>query len=510
MTVEKARFEPTDETIVTQVAPATNYTKHSLTPKIDITPAEHLVHDNTELTSSPPSEMTYALTMSPSAPTLSSTFNNNVLLNTVPLTASQSERRRINPRNEAQNCSTSRKKHNNKKQTKPIMHGTASPAEVFHRNLVDAVSNVEDSDENEHYVYPYSGNESCNYLSDMSSSGMHRPLSVRSTPGSLLYESKRRNGGLGEWLKQAFYLKNSQQHSQNIPTLEEEEDEDEWSGSEYSRRPKLRNNVKDYQSPQKPNKSSILTRWHDSFNKSISSDKNKARRVYPTQNNTLYQPHYYGNLNERAHSTCGYTSDEEDAPLLPRRQKRAPRNRKNCKNMCRNSIFSILSTIIILFLFILNRAQPLTALTVDIGRVLATDKELIFDLKVQAENWNWWTVRVTDADISIFAFSQIVPTNINNNTVNATDVEGVGPAEYLGTLVRLDEPLSIQSNVFDKSSKEVISQIRIKSPGADISGNERWSRMIRYPYGLVVRGVLKYRPVYSVRYITIDFLKRIY
>ncbi|GAA5795120.1 hypothetical protein HPULCUR_000472 [Helicostylum pulchrum] len=455
MTVEKARFEPIDENLVTQVAPATNYTNHATTPKIDITPAEHLVHDNTELASSLPSEMTYALTMSPSAPTLSSTFNNNVSLNNVPLTTSQSERRRINPRNEANSCSTSRKKHNNKKQTKPIMHGTASPAEVFHRNLVDAVSNVEDSDENEHYVYPYSGNESCNYLSDISSAGLHRPLSVRSTPGSSLYDSKRRDGGLGEWLKQAFYLKNSQQHAQRIPTtLEEEDDDDEWSGSEYSRRPRLRNNVKDYQSPQKPNKSSILTRWHDSFHKSISSDKSKAgRRVYPTQNNTLHHPYYYGNLNERARSTCGYTSDEEDAPLLPtRRLKRMPRNKTSWY----------------------NSSQPLTALTVDIGRVLATDKELIFDLKVQAENWNWWTVRVTDADISIFAFSQIVPTSISNNTTNATDIEGVGPAEYLGTLVHLDEPLSIRSNVFDKSSKEAISQIRIKSPGADISGNERW------------------------------------
>lgn len=163
---------------------------------------------------------------------------------------------------------------------------------------------------------------------------MHRPLSVRSTPGSLLYDSKRRDGGLGEWLKQAFYLKNSKQHTQRIPTLEEEDDDEEWSGNEYSRRPMLRNNVKDYQSPRKPNKSSILTRWHDSFHKSISSDKSKADRVYPTQNNTLHHPYYYGNLNERARSTCGYTSDEEDAPLLPRRQKRMPRNRTNWYNSC--------------------------------------------------------------------------------------------------------------------------------------------------------------------------------
>lgn len=103
MTVEKAQFEPIDEAIVTQVAPATNYTNLATTLKIDITPAEHLGHDNTELASSLPSKMTYALTMSPSAPTLSSSFNNKVLLNIVPLTASQSERRRINPRNEVMN-----------------------------------------------------------------------------------------------------------------------------------------------------------------------------------------------------------------------------------------------------------------------------------------------------------------------------------------------------------------------------------------------------------------------
>jgi hypothetical protein len=66
------------------------------------------------------------------------------------------------------------------------------------------------------------------------------------------------------------------------------------------------------------------------------------------------------------------------------------------------------------------------------------------------------------------------------------------PAEYLGALHHFDEPLSISSNLFH-NVRTVTSQIRIKSPGADSSGNERWSRMIRYPYGLVVRGVMKYQ-----------------
>jgi hypothetical protein len=124
-------------------------------------------------------------------------------------------------------------------------------------------------------------------------------------------------------------------------------------------------------------------------------------------------------------------------------------------------------------MIIVYRAQPLMELTVDIGRVLATDKELIFDLKVQAENWNWWTIHVADADISVFAFSQIVP-SFATNELNTTHTRGVDPAEYLGGLIHFDEPLSIPSNVFNKGRTEAISQIRIKSPGADASGNERW------------------------------------
>lgn len=122
------------------------------------------------------------------------------------------------------------------------------------------------------------------------------------------------------------------------------------------------------------------------------------------------------------------------------------------------------------------KAQPLIELSVDMGRVLATDKELIFDLKVKADNWNWWTIHVADADISVFAFSQIVPSsNIIVTKLNASNIRGVDPAEYLGGLTHFDEPLSIPSNRFPNyKSMEAISQIRIKSPGADTSGNERW------------------------------------
>lgn len=109
-------------------------------------------------------------------------------------------------------------------------------------------------------------------------------------------------------------------------------------------------------------------------------------------------------------------------------------------------------------------AKPLQAVRVDMGRVLSSDKELIFDLHVHAVNTNAWTLHVADADMSVFAFSS-----------HHTILEGSDPAEYLGGFYHFDEPLSFPSSFYSKNKSVVaISQIRIKSPGADQSGNERW------------------------------------
>lgn len=74
---------------------------------------------------------------------------------------------------------------------------------------------------------------------------------------------------------------------------------------------------------------------------------------------------------------------------------------------------------------------------------------------------------------------------------------GADPAEFLGTIYHLEDPLIYQSGgLFESTASIATSQIQIKNPGAtkdDNSGNERWSLLIRYPYELTVRGVLKYQ-----------------
>lgn len=152
--------------------------------------------------------------------------------------------------------------------------------------------------------------------------GMHRPLSVRSTtPVTLLNDLKKRanSHSLGDWLKRAL-SKNT------VATSILDEEEEYWSGNEHQRRPKLRNTVKEHRPHQNPSTSSILSRWHESFKSASSSMKNSSRkkRAYPPMQKIGSQqpaPYYINN------GIGGYTSDEEDAPLLSRRQKRV-RNKK--------------------------------------------------------------------------------------------------------------------------------------------------------------------------------------
>ncbi|KAL0081784.1 hypothetical protein J3Q64DRAFT_1756232 [Phycomyces blakesleeanus] len=349
--------------------------------------------------------------------------------------------------------------------------GTASPAEVFHRNLVDAVSNVEDSDENEQYVYPFSDNGS-----------LHRPHSIQSIPGNTpeLQSDRPRRGGRQKGFFGDLFRATSLSNEASRLAEEAEEaaaaEEEEGSMTDHYR-PRLRNHVMDH--PHRPTKKDqtkpgLLGRWYDG-----KPTNRRSRRGH--QNIPTHGP--YGD---------GYTSDDEGMPLL-RVDRYRTRQKKNCSQVVWNTCLGIFAIILLALVLVIYRAKPLEDIEVEMGRVLASDKELIFDLHVKASNWNWWTVKIGEADISMFGFSQIVPLSLNA-TEEDLQVQGADPAEYLGSFYHFDEPLSIPSSMFTRQRSITISQIRIKSPGADKSGNERWSRIIRYPYGLVARGVFKYHP----------------
>ncbi|ORX90878.1 hypothetical protein K493DRAFT_229431 [Basidiobolus meristosporus CBS 931.73] len=72
---------------------------------------------------------------------------------------------------------------------------------------------------------------------------------------------------------------------------------------------------------------------------------------------------------------------------------------------------------------------------------------------------------------------------------------GNHPAEYLGNLDHLDEPIIFsRRNSLGGTVDNVAAQIRLRNPGgiADEAEN-KWYQILRHPYELTIRGVLKYK-----------------
>lgn len=376
--------------------------------------------------------------------------------------------------------SISNNNNNNKRKKKAnIASSFVNPTDIFAQNLSDAVMDADDSDDLESYVYrdkpnpsytvppwTYNGNNNNDYSLDHSYYDRHySSTGTESNTDGCDYNNA----------KEKFFS---------------------------SRRPVLRSTVSEI----RPTSSSSL------INKN--SNNKKFRPSYKFQASS----YYYG---------VNPTSDDEFTPLV---RSRPPRRRKgssnhgsysgssnnSCCRTCFTLIFVFLGCILSLcfvWLLIAIYASPLADVEViGISNVLGTQKELIFNLQVRARNSNWWTIRMTNTAFSVFASSHYVPTtlmSLGNNTYrndtllttlnsssNITSF-GADPAEFLGTIYHLEDPLIYQSGgLFNPVVSTATSQIQIRNPGStkdDNSGNERWSLLIRYPYELTVRGVLKYQ-----------------
>ncbi|CDS06725.1 hypothetical protein LRAMOSA09252 [Lichtheimia ramosa] len=199
-------------------------------------------------------------------------------------------------------------------------------------------------------------------------------------------------------------------------------------------------------------------------------------------------------------------SDADDTPLLPRyatsKRKRRSSSRASKSAITLWAIFGVTTFLISLWILIICMASPLAAVQVmELSNVLGSTKELFFDLHVRARNSNPWSIQISHASFSVFASSHYVPISsqvaINNTSSNQAPT--AAPVEFLGTIYRFDEPLVFApSKLTSPTVTTATSQIQIKDPGktkGDSSGNERWALLIRYPYELTVRGVLKYRVI---------------
>ena len=160
----------------------------------------------------------------------------------------------------------------------------------------------------------------------------------------------------------------------------------------------------------------------------------------------------------------------------------------------------------------------------DIRNVLASEQELMLDLRLHAINPNIVTVQVNDLDINIFAKSKYVGTSSlwrdthpksknnqseirhpseNDDSMHTMDDDYSDPFEdpetdsqtmLLGRIFQFDSPLVFDASPIQKHHSSSTGEVRLAKPGnrTEEGGSARWEKVSQHKFILIVRGVIKY------------------
>ncbi|EMC95619.1 hypothetical protein BAUCODRAFT_34376 [Baudoinia panamericana UAMH 10762] len=180
------------------------------------------------------------------------------------------------------------------------------------------------------------------------------------------------------------------------------------------------------------------------------------------------------------------------------------------------------------FLVVSNR--PLEDVRIrKIQNVLASEQEIMLDLLVGAVNPNALGITVADMDINVFAKSKHVgtvittsrskpavrrwedlsdhwhsPSNsggVDQGTDPPDDLERDAQTMLLGRILHFDQALSFEGSPVKHHEHFSVGELRLAKPGnkTEAGGSERWENVLKHPFELIVRGVLKYNLPISMR-----------
>lgn len=183
---------------------------------------------------------------------------------------------------------------------------------------------------------------------------------------------------------------------------------------------------------------------------------------------------------------------------------------------CLVLFFMIILVITAFAAFTFATTQPLADVKLlALKNVLASEQDLILDMKVQARNPNVVVVMIDSTDLVLFAKSKYAGTDSewwrrpsrrelqrgnrrrdddpHDPPIDGSD-PGTNPNLEIGHVHELDTSLTFEGSPFQHSTSTSIGQIRIDHPGNNTApaGSERWGRVIQHEFDLIVRGTLKY------------------
>ncbi|KAI9505149.1 Vacuolar inheritance and morphology protein [Coemansia spiralis] len=223
----------------------------------------------------------------------------------------------------------------------------------------------------------------------------------------------------------------------------------------------------------------------------------------------------------RFHSNVYYGSSEEmpeTTPLFRRHYGHQRKRKSTAAQILRATLASVLvlgSLFVLVALFNYTSAPLIEVEAIRVTNILATEKELLFILHVQATNPNIREVLVERAEIGVFAAVAIDNNNNSSSSDSGIDdgdgdsalvrlavVNETEPAILLGNVFELSDPMRFAPGSLEKSTTDIkTTQISLHHPGASLgSGDDgddgddasKWKRLIKGPYDLTIRGTLQY------------------
>lgn len=250
----------------------------------------------------------------------------------------------------------------------------------------------------------------------------------------------------------------------------------------------------------------------------------------------------------------GARADDETTPLMPtsmrgsRRDRRRPFSARQLEHQVsrqNKSFFSrfagclVLSIMILLVVsgaigFMFATTQPLADVkVVALKHVLATGQELMLDMEVTARNPNIVVISVEAMDIDIFAKSKHVESDSEYwkrpqlsshvekrrrgiSAIHTLDDDPSDPPDnpdetstmLLGSVYYFDSPLTFDGSPFRHTHSLASGALRLSKPGNHTvaGGTERWEKILKYEFDLILKGVLKYQLPMSqrVRRVSVD------
>jgi len=149
--------------------------------------------------------------------------------------------------------------------------------------------------------------------------------------------------------------------------------------------------------------------------------------------------------------------------------------------------------------------------------ILASEQDVILDMKVTARNPNLVAVTIDTMDIVAFAKSKYAGTDsewwsgppkehhdwwghrrvdkYGNPWYDPPDDDpDTSPNLEIGHMYQFESPLIFEGSPFNHAHTVTLGEIRIDKPGNNTvpRGSERWGRVLQHEFELIVRGTLKY------------------